>query len=1170
MKAPGTVELEELRGSLRSLEERLRSFESGQLPSGWRDEVSAAADALASRVDGLEARLESATDDDREMLRMLAAGVEELRRRVEEPSRRLDELQTQIERVAAAAPRAESVTRIEEGLHALGRELEAAIRDRSLDERLSAIGGQAEAAQTGLAALATQVGELATRMPDIARLDELRSAVAELAAQETRETGDVLAALTARVEGLAAASADIAAVNELREELRVLAEAPRSDPELTARVAELSLRLDHLARDIAETRDDDAVRQLQHAVGELRLRADESSRVQQRLDDLVARIESMPDEPAATISVLHESLSDLQQAMEQSRAELAASLHEKLDTLAAGTARGADLEALRAQLRELEARWAADRGIADGLGALSRRVDGLEQLPPTELSKRIDRVAEDVTALSRQLSELADWPSADLVADLEERARKIAQASPVLESRLEEIWSRLGVDRAELEAKIAELAPDTRLGDAVSSLHAELAELRAQVVGVVDEHASRSELERLGSELDERLARLAEGLAAVSRGEGVEALEALRGVVASVQGEVSALQGRVEHVAAESRGGMDGLAERLAGVSSRSELERVVAEVETRLGALEEGLETAARREELGGLPSLAEAVAVLRNDLSVLASRLEESMRESRSSLDELRSSVEGVSVQAEVERLAGEMLSRVAALEEQLGAAGTKEDLRALSADVATTKAELASLADGIRMRVSDAAVGLAAVRAALDDLQRRVSEEGAARARLAEELGGARRHEAEERTRLAAGIDAVAGDAKSALEAVASRVERVRAEVEQETAARGALATSLRERLDELASLASEIPALRHVTEELREAGESEAASHTELAARLDAVSSTEAAERERLGAHLSSLVDELEQQLQQSLAQEKERAADDHRRLDEAVTGVEAEQRALSARLDAEAERHAALEHVPGSLDELRQARADDREELALATGELAARIEDVAARVAAESAAAVQEIHRELSGLAQGSEEAKRLAQEAERLARERIEALRDELERITSATGWRLARLEQAVAAEDRHELVGRLEALERQLGEHEAREDEHVRMVERSVRKGLKRLSVKIAQEEATFVEAGETLRTSLERLGRAVSATVSEEPEVAKTDMGTAAPVTAYVAFVPTAGGYALVERDGPAPEVGDVVESPEGQGALVVTRVGRSPLPFDRRPCVYLERR
>ena len=57
------------------------------------------------------------------------------------------------------------------------------------------------------------------------------------------------------------------------------------------------------------------------------------------------------------------------------------------------------------------------------------------------------------------------------------------------------------------------------------------------------------------------------------------------------------------------------------------------------------------------------------------------------------------------------------------------------------------------------------------------------------------------------------------------------------------------------------------------------------------------------------------------------------------------------------------------------------------------------------------------------------------------------------------------------------------------------------------------------------------------------------------------------AHVLFVPAASGYTLVERDGIAPEAGDVVEVDGGR--YVVRRHGPSPLPGPRRRCAYLER-
>ncbi len=56
-----------------------------------------------------------------------------------------------------------------------------------------------------------------------------------------------------------------------------------------------------------------------------------------------------------------------------------------------------------------------------------------------------------------------------------------------------------------------------------------------------------------------------------------------------------------------------------------------------------------------------------------------------------------------------------------------------------------------------------------------------------------------------------------------------------------------------------------------------------------------------------------------------------------------------------------------------------------------------------------------------------------------------------------------------------------------------------------------------------------------------------------------------TGVLCFVPQAEGYDLVERAGPLPSVGEMLEFGEQQ--FVVTKIGRSPLPFDRRSCVFL---
>lgn len=54
-------------------------------------------------------------------------------------------------------------------------------------------------------------------------------------------------------------------------------------------------------------------------------------------------------------------------------------------------------------------------------------------------------------------------------------------------------------------------------------------------------------------------------------------------------------------------------------------------------------------------------------------------------------------------------------------------------------------------------------------------------------------------------------------------------------------------------------------------------------------------------------------------------------------------------------------------------------------------------------------------------------------------------------------------------------------------------------------------------------------------------------------------------HTLFAPSGAGYEIVEADGPPPRAGDPVVV--GGRGYHVLRVGRSPFPSDRRPCVFL---
>ncbi len=71
--------------------------------------------------------------------------------------------------------------------------------------------------------------------------------------------------------------------------------------------------------------------------------------------------------------------------------------------------------------------------------------------------------------------------------------------------------------------------------------------------------------------------------------------------------------------------------------------------------------------------------------------------------------------------------------------------------------------------------------------------------------------------------------------------------------------------------------------------------------------------------------------------------------------------------------------------------------------------------------------------------------------------------------------------------------------------------------------------------------------------------------EAEASPPEHETAGSEAGFLYFVPNDESYDLVEREGAAPEVDEVVKV--GELLYVVTKIGRSPLPSDARSCVFL---
>ena len=207
----------------------------------------------------------------------------------------------------------------------------------------------------------------------------------------------------------------------------------------------------------------------------------------------------------------------------------------------------------------------------------------------------------------------------------------------------------------------------------------------------------------------------------------------------------------------------------------------------------------------------------------------------------------------------------------------------------------------------------------------------------------------------------------------------------------------------------------------------------------------------------------------------------------------------------------------------------------------------------------------QDVGGELQELAQRRDEAEARAQALEA----ELASLREHSAGQDNALVSQVAGLNDTVRAltEERDSAVARATELEPQL---------------ESLRKGLSEavtptgdsaadvaeLRRQLAARERRLTESvGEIAKLSREH--RAVLQLVERQFQLEETTTSVPEPKheSAHVLFVPAAGGYTLVEREGVAPEAGDVVELDGGR--YVVRRHGPSPLPGPRRRCAYLER-
>ncbi len=336
-------------------------------------------------------------------------------------------------------------------------------------------------------------------------------------------------------------------------------------------------------------------------------------------------------------------------------------------------------------------------------------------------------------------------------------------------------------------------------------------------------------------------------------------------------------------------------------------------------------------------------------------------------------------------------------------------------------------------------------------------------------------------------------------------------------------------------------------------------------------------------------LAQKAEEAEQRAHQTARERDERLAEMSKEADEARRrAVEAERRCE------EAERHG--QQLAQKVEEAER-RAQELEQKAHAAGvrsEQLGQSAEQAEQNAEQAEQNAEQLARQAEEFKQRSAELEQKLEQAEprfaELGRE-LEAaqahaagLEEQREAERMAGVQALSGLEQALAElASRHEVLQQQRAEEREVLEEFERvrvEVDHRGACIASLESELEALRGKeneqrdaaaaLAAHERELAVLGERIDATEERLRREREAHADTRRLLAvaleqlASGAGAAEP-TGHLLFVPRAEGYDLIELDGPAPAPGVEIEHAETR--FVVSKLGRSPLPLDRRPCAYL---
>jgi chromosome segregation ATPase len=1053
---------------------------------------------------------------------------------------------------------------------------------------------------------------------------EVARPAATVSAAELTSLQDQIDSLTVKIDGVERAlterpDTDTASPDSLRAELDAVVarvenlatqliegrQAPIDLPEdLTSRLTDLEQRLDGLAAN----RDDagDGLRASLAAVEE-KLRALESGSGpwQQALDSLAAELadriatveEARSSEPSpepALDEALHAEVRLLAARLDEVGAQQPSGIDEIRDALAALSARVDEVPTPNEEWRE------QIEGLAVRLDGLASQTSALDQVRASvaELGARIDSIPapseewrEQLESLSARIGSVDD----DVRRRLDQVERDSGKRSgrgdtKQLGRRIDELSTSLPQTKREIDAALATLSAR------VAAISASSAEWREQLDALATKQpdgadripdelrAVRERLDSLSARIDQipapneewrpQLEALRGRLDAVL-GAQAPALEEVRNEVTSLSERVDAIpppndewRGELGEVAENLRVRMERVEAEASERASNSELAEVkqrVDEVADRLPGERQELETAiaALSARLDGIPTSTEE---WRDYVDALRARLDDLATTQPSAVEELR--VELATLGARIDAIpepSDEWRDDLAALEARIET--VPDDVRVRLDRIEEWRPELAQIAENLRGRIERVEAGLE-LRPGLDLVAGLREELQTLTAQLESRLDEAeRRHSGcDER------LDRLAG-LPSEIESLEPRLrDELARQLDGRLAARDEHEEELRREIDEASRRIGHVePALDRLAELERRLDE-----HSERLAGLQSSGPSAAEVAETVNARLDA---------------SDAAAVDLATTLDEHVAALERRVTAVTSRADSE------VESLRRELDDVRgvsaagsaaaEAKIDQladtlRSEIASVAPD--ARQDEALERLgalAADHGESLEALQAELHQREQRFDE--RLVGKAAELAalRARLDqgdsslaALGDGARDATEQVDARFATLDEKIEALEKsqvkrgdvRELRESVARVEQKVDAEAATEDARVRAVEEALRDGLASLGSRLSETRSTYVEAGDALRRSIDRLGSAIRS-ADDELAPPQPDSPRAIDLSSFLAFAPTPEGYRLIELPGPPPAIGEAVEVPEFP-PQVVARLGVSPLPFDRRACAYLE--